>query len=120
MHRGYSEPDQALLEYMKTITCPVCKRDHALYYYVNSDGTKTLHFLCDKHPQNRIINKATGYSEVRYVNKIHDVPFTDGLDVPTEWSRAYARKQQGKQQVDLLTNDERRSTRKHGQGGFRD
>lgn len=87
---------------MKTVTCPDCKREHALFYYVDGAGQKTLRFLCDRHQRFQVTNKLNELDAMRYGVQVHQVEFVPDLEIPTHWSAAWSKKQQDKQQKSLL------------------
>lgn len=93
---------------IKTIICEVCKKEHGLFYYRNSKGQDELSYVCDRVQKKKHIK---GTDEWEYWTGKARVTalYVSGLDIPTQWSKQYAAKQEAKQQSELISNDPRRT-----------
>ena len=91
-----------------TITCPHCKREHALSYWIDAKGRKSLTYVCDRHPvhntRGTMVDKHGGQAiQMRYsTTRVTVEKFVDGLDIPEEWSKGYAQKQRKARELQLL------------------
>lgn len=93
---------------IKTIICQNCKKEHGLFYYRNSQGKDELSYVCDRVQKKKHIK---GTDEWEYwTGKARMVKeFIPDLDIPTQWSKQWAAKQETKQQSELISNDPRKT-----------
>lgn len=77
-----------------TIECPICHKEHALFYTIQAGGKKTLNYLCnsvykrgeDKYGMSRRYNATVKQT----------AEFVDGLPIREEWSPAYRKEWENK------------------------
>lgn len=82
-----------------------CKRQHALFWYVDATGKRDLRYRCDKIWKSKktgLINQ-DGTEQVTHYYGVGMLPFEhEGkLDVPEIWSAGWKKKQSDKRQEKL-------------------
>lgn len=85
-----------------TITCPKCHQEHGLFWTVHKDGDRTLNYRCNK-VERQHQDKHAGRPELRTVTQVltadvKDFPGIESAKLPEEWSAAYRKEQQNKNQ----------------------
>ena len=80
--------------------CPQCSRIHGVWYYRTSPDKVELRWRCDR--VRYYWYDETGKEHWKYVSAIGDAEFVAGLPVREEWARSFKKKEQQKNELQLL------------------
>ncbi len=81
---------------MKTHLCTLCRRNHALFYWIGKSGKKVLSYICNRVPKLDSYGNATSTTA-----RMECGDNAQGLDIPEEWGAGWAKKKRFEQELQL-------------------
>lgn len=79
--------------------CQNCQQPHALFYYIDDDGTRKLSYYCDKV---LVLGSAACEPVTKMATRRYDVPMEEGLQIPEVWSPAWTRLKKAEKQYQMV------------------
>lgn len=76
--------------------CHNCGKDHALFYFVGSNGKRKLSVICDS-----IIKLDSRGKSYKTIGRLETPDNKQDLPVPEQWSTGWAKKKQREKELQL-------------------